>query len=111
MSFGVPPAASTASLICLKMLMTCASSSGGMVPVSGSRPLMMLDIMRLPIMLALGIGFSCLKPAQLMLLRLAIYRLSLFAHFGAQQLAKHLEPFAVETLQQQLLHRLVVVGA
>src|SRR5258708_38366429 len=99
MSFGVPPAASTASLICLKMFVTWASSSGGMVPVSGSRPLMMLDIMRLPIMLALGIGFSCLKPAQLMLLRLAICRFSSLIHSGAQQLAEHLEPLAVEALQ------------
>ena len=41
---------------------------------------MMLDIMMLPIMLALGIGFSCLNPAQLMLLRLAICRLS-FTYF------------------------------
>ena len=41
---------------------------------------MMLDIRMLPIMLALGIGFSCLKPGQVMLLRFAICRFS-FAYF------------------------------
>ena len=52
-----------------------------MVLVSGSRPLMMLDIRMLPMRLALGIGFSCLNPGQLMLLRLAICRLSFTVYF------------------------------
>src|SRR5262249_50442680 len=62
MSSTVPPAASTQSLIWLKMLLIWLSGSGGMVAVCGSRPLMMLDIRMLPMRLALGIGFSCLKP-------------------------------------------------
>src|SRR5690348_4821016 len=116
MSSTEPPAASTHSLICRKMLATCASASGGMVLVSGSRPLMTLDIRMLPTRLALGIGFSCLKPGQLMLLRFAISSFSFtssqsFADSGAEKLAEHLEPLAVEALQQHLLHRLVVVRA
>jgi hypothetical protein len=62
MSSTLPPAASTQSLICLKTLLTWPPRSGGMALVCGSRPLMMLDIRMLPIRLALGMGFSCLKP-------------------------------------------------
>src|SRR6266436_7180246 len=63
------------------MLLTCRARSGGMSRVPGSTPLITLDIIRLPIRLAFGIGFWWAKPGKFTLCRFAMTLL--FQLFGA----------------------------
>src|SRR5271166_3130292 len=67
----------------MNMLATCRASSGGMLRVPGSTPLITLDIITLPIRLAFGIGFWCAKPGKFTLCRFAITLLLQLSRPGA----------------------------
>src|SRR5664279_5756831 len=58
MSSTLPPAASTSCWMWAKTLATCVSRLGGSSRVPGLVPPITLDMMRFPILLAFGIGFS-----------------------------------------------------
>src|SRR5664279_204954 len=69
MSSTLPPAASTSCWMWAKTLATCVSRLGGSSRVPGLVPPITLDMMRFPILLAFGIGFSWRGLRPLMLWR------------------------------------------